>query len=145
MLRLLSIVISLFFILYSSGCSKKPTAENIYESEEYKSLTRKELIVGESIWATSCFRCHRYGTNGAIVAEDKNYWDKAAEKGIDELFNSVWGGYKGENGVMPAKGFCNLCDEEEIRKSVFYIFHLAKKAQKAQAKKDSLKEIEINF
>ena len=72
MLRLLSIVISLFFILYSSGCSKKPTAENIYESEEYKSLTRKELIVGESIWATSCFRCHRYGTNGAIVAEDKN-------------------------------------------------------------------------
>tara|TARA_B100000085_G_C18275771_1_gene404042 strand:- start:50 stop:475 length:426 start_codon:yes stop_codon:yes gene_type:complete len=141
MLRLLRIVISLFFIFYLSGCNKKPNAVNIYESEEYKSLTKKEIIVGESIWATSCFRCHRYGTNGAVVAENKKYWDKAAEKGIDKLFNSVWEGYKGEHGAMPAKGFCNLCDEEEIRKSVFYMFHLAKKAQKAQAKRDSLKKI----
>ena len=145
MLRLLGIFISLFLTLYLSGCNKKPTAENIYESKEYKSLTRKELIVGESIWATSCFRCHRYGTNGAVVAENKKYWDNAAEKGIDELFNSVWEGYKGKHGAMPAKGFCNLCDEEEIRKSVFYMFHLAKKAQKAQAKRDSLEKISINF
>ena len=85
MLRLLGIFISLFLALYLSGCSKKPNAENIYESKEYKLLTRKELIVGESIWATSCFRCHRYGTNGAVVAENKKYWDNAAEKGIDEL------------------------------------------------------------
>ena len=63
------------------------------------------------------------------------------KKWIDKLFNSVWEGYKGEHGAMPAKGFCNLCDEKEIRKSVFYMFHLAKKAQKAQAKRDSLKKI----
>ncbi len=51
----------------------------------------------------------------------------------------------GEHGAMPAKGFCNLCDEQEIRKSVFYMFHLAKKAQKAQTKRDSLEKISINF
>ena len=43
MLRLLRIVISLFFIFYLSGCNKKPNAENIYESEEYKSITKKDL------------------------------------------------------------------------------------------------------
>ena len=32
---------------------------------------------------------------------------------------------------MPAKGFCNLCSEVEIRKSVLYLFDLAKKVQAA--------------
>ena len=133
--------ISIFALVLIMGCSKKSPAVNIYDSEEYISLDRKDLIVGESIWSTACFRCHMYGTNGAVLLDDKAYWDKAASKGIDELYKSVWEGKKGENGQMPAKGFCNLCDEEEIRKSVFYMFHLAKKAQKAQAKRDSLEKI----
>ena len=139
MLRLLSIIISLFFILCAGGCNKKPANKNIYESEEYKSITNKDLLTGEAIWATSCFRCHRHGLNGAVVYENEEYWDKSADKGIKTLFESVWKGYKGEHGMMPAKGFCNLCDEDEIKKSVIYTFHLARKAQKAQAKKDSLK------
>ena len=140
MLRLLKIVISLFFIFYSGGCSKKSTAENIYETEEYKSITKKDLLTGEAIWATSCFRCHRHGLNGAVVYEDKEYWDKSADKGIETLFKSVWDGYKGEHGVMPAKGFCNLCEEDEIRKSVIYTFHLARKAQAAKQKHEFIKK-----
>ena len=127
----------LIILISLNGCRKKTPAENIYESEEYKNLTRKDITVGESIWAISCFRCHRYGTNGAVVLEEKEYWDKAASKGIDELFKSVWDGKEGNGGIMPAKGFCNLCSEEEIRKSVFYMFHLAKKAQAAHENKPS--------
>ena len=118
------------------GCSKKSDPVNIYESKEYLSITKKELITGESIWATSCFRCHRYGQNGAVPYEDRDYWDKSAEKGLDALYKSVWEGYKGERGVMPAKGFCNLCEEDEIKKSVIYTFHLARKAQAAKQKKE---------
>jgi len=127
-----SILIILLFII---GCGKKKPAVNIYDSNEYKELTKKEIIVGESIWAVACFKCHRYGQNGAVVLENKEYWDKAAMKGIDELFKSVWEGYKGENGVMPPKGFYNLGSKDEIRKSVFYIFHLAKKVQVANKEK----------
>tara|TARA_B100000579_G_scaffold386863_1_gene358886 strand:+ start:486 stop:914 length:429 start_codon:yes stop_codon:yes gene_type:complete len=112
------------------GCSKKEIV-NIYESEEYKALTQKEINSGEAIWAIACFRCHMYGTNGAVLLQEKEYWDAAASKGIDELFESVWEGKQGESGVMPAKGFCNLCSEDEIKKSVFYIFHLAKRVQAA--------------
>ena len=72
-----------------------------------------------------------YGTNGAVLLDEKAYWDSAASKGIDELYKSVWEGKKGENGEMPAKGFCNLCSEDEIRKSVLYLFDLAKKVQAA--------------
>ena len=123
--------ISIFIFVFIIGCEKKSPAVNIYDSKEYKSLTRKELIVGESIWATACFRCHMYGTNGAVLLDEKTYWDSAASKGIDELYKSVWEGKKGENGEMPAKGFCNLCSEDEIRKSVLYLFDLAKKVQAA--------------
>ena len=120
-----------------TGCGKKTPPVNIFDSDEYKNLTRKEIIVGESIWATACFRCHRYGTNGAVVFENKAYWDQAATKGLDELYKSVWEGKKGENGVMPPKGFCNLCSEDEINKSVLYIFHLYKKVQKSEKNNNS--------
>ena len=117
-----------------NGCIKKEVV-NIYESEEYKTLTKKDFNNGEAIWAVACFRCHMYGTNGAVLLDEKEYWDATASKGIDELFESVWEGKQSEYGVMPAKGFCNLCSEEEIRKSVFYIFHLAKKVQAANGSK----------
>ena len=117
-----------------NGCAKKEVV-NIYESEEYKTLTKKDFNNGEAIWAVACFRCHMYGTNGAVLLDEKEYWDATASKGIDELFESVWEGKQGEYGVMPAKGFCNLCSEDEIRKSVFYIFHLAKKVQAANGSK----------
>ena len=116
------------------SCAKKEVV-NIYESEEYKTLDQKNLNSGEAIWAVACFRCHMYGTNGAVLLQEKEYWDAAASKGNDKLFESVWEGKEGEYGIMPAKGFCNLCSEEEIKNSVFYIFHLAKKVEAANKSK----------
>ena len=123
-----------------TSCGEKTPPVNIYESDEYKNLTRKEIIVGESIWATACFRCHRYGTNGATLLENKAYWDQAATKGLDELYKSVWEGKKGEIGTMPPKGFCNLCSEDEIKKSVLYIFHLYKKVQESEKNNNSTEQ-----
>ena len=117
-------------MISSYSCEKKEVV-NIYQSEEYKTLDQNSFNSGEAIWAVACFRCHMYGTNGAVSLQEKEYWDVAASKGIDKLFESVWEGKEGEYGIMPAKGFCNLCSEEEIKNSVFYIFHLAKKVQAA--------------
>jgi hypothetical protein len=47
----------------------------------------------------------------------------------------------GEGGVMPAKGTCFSCSENDIKISVYYIFHLAKKFQDAElAKKEKIIE-----
>ena len=129
-----SLFLLLFLMISYNSCVKKEVV-NIYESEEYKTLTKKDISGGEAIWAIACFRCHMYGTNGAVLLDEKEYWDAAASKGIDKLFESVWEGKEGEHGIMPAKGFCNLCSEEEIKNSVFYIFHLAKKVQAANKSK----------
>ena len=135
----------ILIIIFLSGCTKKPDPVNIYDSNEYKTITKKGLITGESIWATSCFRCHRYGHNGAVPYENKDYWDMSAKKGLEALCKSVWEGYKGEHGVMPAKGFCNLCDEDEIKNSVIYTFHLARKAQAAKQKQKGMKKESSNL
>ena len=127
-------------IIIMTSCGEKTPPVNIYDSDEYKNLTRKEIIVGESIWATACFRCHRYGTNGATLLENKAYWDQAATKGLDELYKSVWEGKKGEIGAMPPKGFCNLCSDDEIKKSVLYIFHLYKKIQESEKNNNSAEQ-----
>ena len=123
-------------MISSYSCAKKEVV-NIYQSEEYKTLDQNNLNSGEAIWAVACFRCHMYGTNGAVLLQEKEYWDATASKGIDKLFESVWEGKEGEYGIMPAKGFCNLCSEEEIKNSIFYIFHLAKKVQATSKSKIS--------
>ena len=130
------ILVSLVFFCH---CTKKKPVTSIYDSIEYNNLTKKEIRSGESIWAIACFRCNMYGTNGAVVLEEKTYWDSVASKGLEKLFNSVWNGKQGESGLMPPKGLCNLCSETEIRESILYIFHLAKKAQAANKAKLSNK------
>tara|TARA_B100000073_G_scaffold209101_1_gene173487 strand:- start:16 stop:420 length:405 start_codon:yes stop_codon:yes gene_type:complete len=112
--------------VFINNCSQKEIPVNIYDSKEYHYLTEEDILAGESIWENSCFRCHRDGTNGAASIENEEYWNHTASKGIDALFKSVWEGKQNKNGYMPPKGFCNTCSEDDIRKSVFYILHLAK-------------------
>ena len=108
----------LSFIIIT-GCGKKTPPVNIYDSDEYKNLTRKEIIVGESIWATACFRCHRYGTNGAVVFENKAYWDQAATKGLEELYNSVWEGKKGEMAQCLQRVFAIFVQKMKLKNQSF--------------------------
>ena len=124
-------LILFFIILLVVGCGGKSPV-NIYDSEEYKSLTKKEIIVGESVWVTTCFRCHMYGNMGAASVRNKVHFEQLAAKGFDQLYESVLNGMEGEEGVMPAKGTCFSCSEDDIKYSVYYIFHLAKKIQDAE-------------
>ena len=97
--------------------------------------------MGESVWVTTCFRCHMYGNMGAASVRDKVHFEQLATKGFDQLYESVLNGMDGEGGVMPAKGTCFSCSEDDIKYSVYYIFHLAKKIQDAElAEKEKIIE-----
>ena len=115
------ITLALLFFFFS--CGKKESV-NIYKTNQYLNLNEKDKIIGESVWATSCFRCHMYGSNGASALDDKEYWDKTAEKSLEDLFKSVWEGKYGEKGAMPPKGLCPSCSEDQIEKSILYLFKL---------------------
>ena len=120
------ILLSVLFFIFS--CDNK-TSTGVYKTTEYKKFNEKDRIIGESVWATSCFRCHLYGSNGAASLEDEEYWDIISEKELDELFNSVWKGKYGDKGAMPPKGLCNSCSEEQIKKSILYMFQLIETVQ----------------
>lgn len=119
-----------FTYLFMVGCSKEPV--NVYESEEFKKISPKDLVVGESVWVTTCFRCHMYGSMGGASVLDKVHFDKLSAKGFDHLYSSVLNGLAGEKGVMPPKGSCYSCSKDELKKAVYYIFHLAQIVQEAE-------------
>lgn len=121
--------ILLFVLFFIFSCENK-TSTGVYETAEYKNFDEKDRRIGESVWATSCFRCHLYGSSGAASLEDEEYWELTSGKGLDELFNSVWKGKYGDKGAMPPKGLCNSCSEEQIKKSILYMFQLIETVQK---------------
>jgi cytochrome c5 len=73
-----------------------------------------------------------YGNMGAASVRNKVHFEQLAAKGFDQLYESVLNGMEGEDGVMPAKGTCFSCSEDDIKYSVYYIFHLAKRIQDAE-------------
>jgi cytochrome c5 len=78
---------------------------------------------------------------GAASVRDKVHFEQLATKGFDQLYESVLNGMDGKEGVMPAKGTCFSCSENDIKKSVYYIFHLAKNIQDAElAEKEKIIE-----
>jgi len=131
--RIFLLSIGLFMI----GCSKNQI--NIYETKEYQNLSQEDIMVGESVWTTTCFRCHMYGTMGAAPINNKAHFDRIAEKGFDTLYESVLHGMDGPKGMMPPKGSCYTCSEDELKKSVYYIFHLAEQvaSQPQQSQKQT--------
>tara|TARA_Y100000739_G_C20503037_1_gene415833 strand:- start:352 stop:789 length:438 start_codon:yes stop_codon:yes gene_type:complete len=128
----LFLTLSLFWI----GCNNKKTTTPIYDSDEFKFIDNEIINSGESVWERACFRCHMYGTNGAVSLENNKYWDNASSKGIDKLFDNVWNGIQTENSMMPPKGFCNTCTEHEIKNSILYLFHLSQKIQNQEKLKE---------
>ena len=72
-------------------------------------------------------------------------WNIAADYAVNQILmeqkiGDMPQGKKGENSVMPPKGFCNLCSEDEIKKSVLYIFHLYKKIQESEKNNNSAEQ-----
>ena len=117
------------------GCGNKSPV-NIYESEGYKNLSANDIKIGESIWASTCFRCHMYGSMGAVSVNDKKHFDELAAKGFEQLSKRVTDGMEGARGVMPPKGSCYSCSKVELEKAVYYIFHLAQKAHEIEITKN---------
>lgn len=69
-------------------------------------------------YTQSCAACHNSGAAGAPRMGNAGDWEeRLAEKGIDGLIESTITGI----GVMPAKGMCFTCTDEDLGEMVRYI------------------------
>ncbi|GGB12043.1 c-type cytochrome [Agarivorans gilvus] len=74
---------------------------------------------GETIYNTYCTACHSTGVSGAPIKGDADAWAPRIAQGMDVLFDHAWNGFN--NGLMPPKGTCGDCSEDELKAAIAYI------------------------
>ena len=117
----------IFFVIFTltlivSNCSSKNKKTDMYNYINDQSINEKMLSNGKEVYKNVCASCHMYGTVGAATMIDFKFWDQSANKGMDIILKNVVEGYKGKLGVMPPKGNCLSCSDEDIKASIIYIF-----------------------
>ncbi|MBQ0794760.1 c-type cytochrome [Zhongshania sp.] len=80
---------------------------------------------GEEVYKSSCQGCHATGAGNAPKLGDAADWGKRAEQGSDTLYKHAIEGFS-NIGMMPAKGLCMSCSDEEVMAAVDYILENSK-------------------
>ncbi len=78
-------------------------------------------LSGEDVYNQFCFACHATGASDAPLFADVEAWAPRIAKGMDELVASTINGL----GMMPPKGSCMNCSDEELQAAVDYIVETA--------------------
>lgn len=76
---------------------------------------------GETVYKGACFACHDTGAAGAPKRGDKAAWDPRIAQGIDTLKKHAIEGFTGKSGMMPPRGTCANCSDEEIENAIHYM------------------------
>jgi len=72
---------------------------------------------GKIVYNQFCVACHASGAANAPILGDAEAWKPRIAKGNEVLYKNVINGYK----VMPAKGGCMDCSDEELKASVDFM------------------------
>lgn len=71
----------------------------------------------------TCFACHGTGAAHAPVVGDVIEWEIRLEKGFDTLLlNTI----NGLNGIMPQRGLCTDCTDDELKAIIEYMLENSK-------------------
>jgi len=85
-------------------------------------LSSAVMANGEQVYQKSCQACHATGAAGAPKLGDKGAWAPRIATGMDALAaNSIKG-----KGVMPPKGGCAGCSDDDIKAAVEYMVSQSK-------------------
>lgn len=72
---------------------------------------------GEDIYQSACFGCHGTGAAGAPKMGDVADWSARTAKGLDAVIANAINGFS----MMPARGTCMSCSDDEIASTVQYM------------------------
>ena len=78
-------------------------------------------LSGEEVYNQFCFACHATGASDAPLFADVDAWAPRIAKGMDELMSSTINGI----GMMPAKGTCMNCSDDDLQAAVEYMVETA--------------------
>ena len=76
---------------------------------------------GEAVYKGACFACHDAGVAGAPKRGDNTAWEPRIAQGFDTLKKHAIEGFTGKAGMMPPRGTCANCSDEEIENAIHYM------------------------
>ncbi|MCZ6618124.1 MAG: c-type cytochrome [Gammaproteobacteria bacterium] len=79
-------------------------------------------LTGEQVYSQFCFACHTTGISESPIFGDVQAWAPRIAKGVDVLWENTTGGL----GLMPIRGTCMNCSDDELRAAMDYIIDRAK-------------------
>jgi len=81
---------------------------------------------GQDVYQSTCFACHGTGAAGAPMVGDAAAWGPRAAQGIDTLLSHAVNGFTGSKGMMPARGTCGNCSDDDLKAAVEYMVENSK-------------------
>jgi len=75
------------------------------------------------VYQDTCFACHGTGAAHAPIVGEVIEWEIRLEKGLDTLVQNT---IKGLNGMMPARGLCTDCSDEDLKAIVEFMLEGSK-------------------
>ncbi len=142
---LLSLTMVAFFGLLMTSCGgdKKASKSNETKAEVKKEEAPKaeaktasvdvskmtaNLENGKKVYSKACIACHFTGVSGAPALKADKYnkedWQKRADKGMATLLEHSIKGFN--NNLMPPKGTCMDCSEQDLFDAISYMYNEAK-------------------
>lgn len=98
------------------------TAAQTNESKT-NNTSQNTAATGEKVYQTYCTACHSTGAAGAPKLGDAAAWKPRIAQGINVLIEHATQGYK----MMPPKGTCINCSNDDIAAAVNYMVSAAQK------------------
>lgn len=126
----------LALIVVLSGCAdggNSETGKKTSKAAKPKKELTYDLENGKAVYDKICMACHLTGVAGAAKITDAERWAEVAPKGLKELQQSVINGIPdGKYGVMPERGSCTDCSNQDLIDAVAYILDEAGVLNKAK-------------
>ncbi len=127
---IVALTLGVMLMQCGGGKDEQPTLKTIAPAQKSSTTTQTENVAspaieydlanGEAVYKKFCFACHDGGLAGAAKHSDQARWAESAAKGTPELIKHVMEGYQGKYGMLPPKGTCMECSEQDIIDAVHY-------------------------
>lgn len=82
------------------------------------SAAEDDSFDAQQTYQATCFACHGTGAAHSPEVGDQIEWEIRMEKGMDTLVQNTIAGL---NGIMPPRGLCATCSDEQLKAIVEFM------------------------
>ena len=126
----------ILFLCFINGCVNDDKTTGFWQEMHTETAINTGIQrTGQQVYDFKCYECHTRNTQGAPMPGDNYEWNRRYRKGFNILLKHTINGFN--RGVMPERGGCRDCSEQELENAIVYMLNksdIAINAPENQAK-----------